>query len=293
MEQLPLEMNLQVLLRLPIRDLLRSRAVNKTTNELSRDDYFWRLRLEQDYPEVSIPENIGEPGHHSYYDLYMYMYHHPKGRARLIQIPSNLLPEDDLFLDYYDNMADGDDVIDVLNHSPDIRAFLQDAKIRRGDVIHLEPSGDYRNDGKFMYDGHNIVPLDYSLDDYGAVPASFQVIREFPIHYWQGIIVHNAIVHFDIRPYLDQVMANLRCDQVMETGVICRSKFTYWTGMTYDVIIPLDEPQSDAAIRKFLAKGIFGYDDETELTSDIPDFHYDEARTLFLSPFATFERHQE
>ncbi len=84
-----------------------------------------------------------------------------------------------------------------------VKAYALD--IRRGDVIHLESMGDYRNDGLWIYDGTNFHDLYNEIDDYGSVPSSF-CIPEFPPWYWQDIIVHNSIVWFDQTQIADQML---------------------------------------------------------------------------------------
>ncbi len=69
--------------------------------------------------------------------------------------------------------------------------------IKKGDVVGLHPYDDhYRNDGCFIFDGEQVIPLDSSIDEYGAVPPSFKVSdTEFSIHHWESVITHNSIFH--------------------------------------------------------------------------------------------------
>lgn len=286
METLPNEVLLRIMLDLSIPDLIRSRAINKQINEISNDDYFWRLRLEHDYPKASIPSTIGEPDHPTYQQLYMFWYHRPTGASRLIEIPVDVFnPEDFGFNPSGANgLEEQEEIARLLNSNPRVQEFLRQQKISRGDVIHLAAVGEYRNNGKWIYDGNDVIPLDYSLDDYGAVPASFQVIDEFPIHYWEKTIAHNCIVHLNMETYLDEVMVNLRCNEVTQFGVVCASKFTYWTGEKYTIIIPLEDPVSDIEIRRRLATGIFSHCDELGVTEE--EARYDPNTTLFLSIYS-------
>lgn len=66
---------------------------------------------------------------------------------------------------------------------------------KRGDVIGVSHQMGYRNQGLYMWTGTKAVYLDSEIDDYGSVPAEFQVGKEFPANYWSGIITHNSIVH--------------------------------------------------------------------------------------------------
>lgn len=304
LENLPNETILNIMLTVPILELLRNRVVNKLFNEIANDDYFWRLRLEQDYPNVPIPTHLGEdaapgePDKITYRDLYFYWYQRPTGESRLIEIPVNVFNPSQFGYNLEDFFSEDNDIklARIMSSHPELRRFLDAAKIRRGDVIHLEAIPDYRNDGKFIYDGRELLPLDFSLDDYGAVPPSFQVIDEFPIHYWKRTITHNCIIHFNLRPYMNQVLTNLQCRDIDDVsgGIMCKSKFTHWSGVEYTLIIPLDDPVSDQELQRRLETGILSWCDDLEITHSLPEFqlqNYDPATTVFLSSFASLPQY--
>lgn len=73
---------------------------------------------------------------------------------------------------------------------------------QRGDIIYFDFLGGYRNQGKSIFDGQDIISLDYEQDDYGNVPEQFQAIIEFPPKYWSEIIEHNELVPFDYARHL-------------------------------------------------------------------------------------------
>lgn len=63
--------------------------------------------------------------------------------------------------------------------------------LKRGDVIGLlnYPGYGYRNEGKVMWDGNSLIELEGDYDDYGHVPHSFVVGKEFDnVFYWQHTI---------------------------------------------------------------------------------------------------------
>jgi hypothetical protein len=97
-------------------------------------------------------------------------------------------------------------------------------KLTRGDLIYLEPELGYRNSGKYIFDGKEIKDLNYDIDpsraatsevdprpcsrvneDYGSIPEEFQVITEFPIHYWDNRIEHNTLVPFNFKNILGKL----------------------------------------------------------------------------------------
>lgn len=119
-----------------------------------------------------------------------------QNRARIIEVPTDIITEDRP---------------DELNSSK-ILEYLSSQGIRRGDIAHFKMMGEYRNDGRYIYNGEKLEELDRdSIDDYGAVPPSYQVINEFPNDYWVDAVDHNWYVWFDPTPYLDQIKGNLRC----------------------------------------------------------------------------------
>jgi len=67
--------------------------------------------------------------------------------------------------------------------------------IRRGDCLCLAKNKEnrYRNEGITLYDGTAFIELDGTHDEYGHVPASFEVTdSEFAPDYWADAISHNT-----------------------------------------------------------------------------------------------------
>ncbi|RUS12524.1 hypothetical protein BC937DRAFT_87651, partial [Endogone sp. FLAS-F59071] len=81
------------------------------------------------------------------------------------------------------------------------------ALLRRGDVIHNGFFGSFRNQGKVIFDGQNVVRLAYHIDEYGSLPPGFDCAL-FPKGYWVDAIAHNGIVFLDLTPYLDEIRKN-------------------------------------------------------------------------------------
>ena len=105
---------------------------------------------------------------------------------------------DDIESDYFD-VNDYNNMIAWFHSTHDLIA----AGLKRGDIIHNLDMGEYRNDGKFIYDGNTLAYLDYSIDEYGSVPNSFHVLSEFPLYYWDKHIAHNSIVHANVSDLID------------------------------------------------------------------------------------------
>ena len=87
--------------------------------------------------------------------------------------------------------------------------------LRRGDIVHLTELGEYRNDGKYIFNGTAIEELsgEPTLDDYGYIPPTYFVGDEFLSNHWLDTITHNSIVWVDLNKYGDQLRANYDADQ--------------------------------------------------------------------------------
>lgn len=79
----------------------------------------------------------------------------------------------------------------------------------RGDIVHLEECGEYRNSGKAIWDGSKLISLHYDIDDYGSVPPEFTVGDEFKADHWLEVVDHNEIVWVDVSKYREELLNNL------------------------------------------------------------------------------------
>jgi hypothetical protein len=90
-----------------------------------------------------------------------------------------------------------------------LQKYYKPDKWKYGDVIGVinEWLYGYRNDGKFMWNGIDMILLDYGNDEYGAVPDTFVVGQHTNCAmYWSNIIDHNDFVFakFD-EAYVDRL----------------------------------------------------------------------------------------
>jgi hypothetical protein len=95
--------------------------------------------------------------------------------------------------------------------------LAKEGRIKRGDIVHFLPAGDYRNDGRLIFDGKQLLPLyndradpDAGPDEYGYIPNTFLAISEFPADYWQvaivagssgSIVEHNCCIYADFSKF--------------------------------------------------------------------------------------------
>jgi hypothetical protein len=166
-------------------------------------------------------------------------------------VPCHVISEKDI---PYDENLDISSKKEVKRLIKEATALLK-VNPNRGDLLSIEAYADYRNDGLYIYDGDRFIDLDTKIDDYGAIPKQFQVIREFPIHYWHGHnnpdnrdrrIVHNSIVWFDHREFASELITNVRYDnELSETKFFLYTSFKY-NDKTYYIVVDDPEREDDA-----------------------------------------------
>lgn len=105
-------------------------------------------------------------------------------------------------------MQDDDYKEFVSNQNYNIVKKYYNSNWKYGDVICITNSENYgyRNGGKYMWDGENVIDLDYEHDDYGTVSSKFLVGKDFnTAMYWSDSIDHNSIVfaQFDTKYITD------------------------------------------------------------------------------------------
>jgi hypothetical protein len=133
------------------------------------------------------------------------------GKCAVHAIPENIVAK------IPENEEINEQTLDVaLNYLKQINANLVN-----GDLICFLCFSGYRNDGIAIYDGTNIINLNYDIDDYGCLPKKFQIITDgVPINYWHTIedintdmhdyISHNSIVWLDITQTVPNTKINIR-----------------------------------------------------------------------------------
>jgi len=266
-----------ILVKLPIQDLMRMCQVNRRIANLCRDPFLWKERLRYFFPDYPILSSAKIKDYRQCY-IYMTKFYKPEtDRAEQIEIPTSLFS-----VESEDNLPSEDEIVERLNQDVKIQRYLEEANVRRGDIVHLEVYGDYRNDGKFIYDGENLVPLNTEIDEYGSIPNEFRVIDEFPIRYWENVIEHNSIVPFDPIKYIDDIRNNLK--RIECQGKCFKTTFYDPCGREYTLFIinEMEEPLNKYNLERYLRRGIYEWEDIEEFNR--PDIlsSYDENRRLFI-----------
>jgi hypothetical protein len=110
--------------------------------------------------------------------------------------------------------------------------------LRRGDCLVLGPERGYRTTVLLIYDGSQIIDLDFTRDDYGSLPTEF-AYPEFPLDYFTGVIEHNNLVHLtrgsDLhQQWLDHLTSGTMSQLITEVGDEVRGSLDlYHERLTY------------------------------------------------------------
>lgn len=230
LSQLPLDSLMEVMLHSSLPELAKICSVSKKHAEICRNELFWKKKLQLDYPQVQVDKSNMKPK-----ALYQYVNYLKHDKARTIIVPNEMLSEQDL-ANYIETLYTNiDDIIKFINLK--IGPYVRSQKAKRGDVIILfNGDGIERNYGVYIYDGHKIVDLDLTKSTDGSIPPSFPVIDEFPITYWNDQIDDPMTrVWFDVRPYMDQIIDNMKETIYGDESAVITS-FVHSSGVPFTIV---------------------------------------------------------
>lgn len=180
------------------KELQRFYGVNSVIRQycISKEKELWQYMLTRDFPK----RRLG-------YGLQNYtpkvLYQRLTEPSQIIELSEtdvsevyDMFPEDNL-----DNsQGDLEAACDMSDHAMEIITSvvlkLIDAgkiSITPGDIIHFSWAGDYRNDGKFLWDGQLVLELDIDIDEFGHIPKDFKY-PEYAIDHFHRSINHNNII---------------------------------------------------------------------------------------------------
>lgn len=229
---------------LPCRDLI---SLSKTNNRLAQ--------IINSYNLINIAKYKNFPrkdGHCHSYDVSQY--YKENFKIRSTSKSYEIFNIEELYSNYLDK---------ILDHLYQINIDLV-----RGDLI-LTINSDYRNEGVYIFDGCQIVSLDYKLDDYGALPKEFKVINfNTPIDYWfdgkiRGIR-HNGIIWFDSTSVRDQLIKNIKVEEIGEYGNKITEEISttfIYNNVKYTILYNAENPNVYKFINILKTKDVLMFDD--------------------------------
>lgn len=145
---------------------------------------------------------------------------------------------------------------------------------KRGDIVHFEDFGDYRNDGRFVWNGEELESLYFDYVDYGTIPPSYPVVYEFPLLYWTGSLNHNYVVYCDLSEELvNQVINNYNLWGVPVSFFYYNNKKYFIVG--YDYFIKESSPEDImdtfvTAVKEGIFEVILDYAHKDDIDWEIP-----------------------
>ena len=189
------DLDICILSNLSYKNLLKIFRVNKTAYSISKNPTLWRKKMELDFPLRSKVHS------NDYLSLY---YKNPrklyeiilKSKSKIIEIPASCFSEKQK--EEIENCC-LDPLIEI------VKQQISSLPLLRGDVIRTGFSDDYRNLGKYMWDGENIDYTGGVIDDYGNVSESFR-FPEFPLGHFSESISHNKINFISFEAYEELLM---------------------------------------------------------------------------------------
>lgn len=256
----------KILSLVPVKDLPQTCLTNSQFHRACSTETFYMHKVKSEYPTVTKSNTL------TFEHFYKMLKRFETNKAKMFEIPVEMFSWTDMEGRDIEEYED----IDKLNQDA-LDHIKKKFSVRRGDLIHLECESEYRNDGKFIFDGNNFIQLDFEPDDYGTVPSQFKILDDtlaFSPIFWIGVICHNSYVHFDAGPYVDQLIKNLKqtAPVFSYSGVGTRNYkqetaetfFVHITGARFTVSFVLDlglEFDKEKLI-SFLNRGILNVNDE-------------------------------
>ena len=170
-------------------------AVNNT-NDLN-DKYEYKSNYE---------DNVFKYGNNPY-ELLMYRRDLINGviKCNTIEVPISIYNSTASDFDNFDYSINIDDV------NSKVLDYVLSKNSKRGDLIHLESYGLYRDNGVLVYDGYKIIiPESTSKkSDYCDIPTQFNVTIEFPPYYFNGTKL--------FAPHFKLILSDLQFQEIMDS----------------------------------------------------------------------------
>lgn len=172
--------------------------------------------------------------------------------------------------------------------------------LKKGDVVSLQRVR-YTHENLMIWNGNRFIDLQKEIDERGAIPFDFPVITEFPMGYWQRILLyrygfgfnHGLFLHpiaYSFTPYVEWYMSNTRHAIYYCTGVATME----YNGKGHRVFYHFSSRSRDSweELRDFLIQWIQSdpiarYQNHVNsLLEDVlkrqPDYEFVEGRDLYV-----------
>ena len=179
---IPKPILIEIALNLTPMEIMWLWSQSKTFKHIFENEYFWKLKMKSDYPQY--PLKITRYYFESYKRLYV------SKASKFV-----LLKDDTKNIKLSKDEFEVEGILEDNTLEELSKLVKERFKCVRGDLVLIEELEDLRDDGTLIYDGENLVNMDY--DVYPFPPSSFKVINEFPIRYWD-VLYKGDMVYFDL-----------------------------------------------------------------------------------------------
>lgn len=175
------------------------------------DDNFWKMKLAKDYPLRSkYVYNINTPKHLniSKANLYFKLARH---KSRIFNLQYNRYIEYAEYM-YRKKYGHPINIIYTDGNYEKLNKYVIETHpdILRGDVVMFN-GDDYRNSGKFVWDGERLINLDWHGDDYGNAPEEI-CFPEVPLDFFFSSISHNTYIYISEEKAIEIIKTNKLSD---------------------------------------------------------------------------------
>jgi hypothetical protein len=148
--------------------------------------------------------------------------------------------------------------------------------MEKGDILHNVYEGEYRNDGKYIFDGEKLIELESEEDEYCHAPKNILAFRDVHPHFYLSAIEHNCLIYCDFQ---NIKLNDQRYIEPVQELYICN--FT-WNNETFALVCKRDSYD--------LRRGIYIYEvgemDEDNLTDKLGksfDIHHEYLKKYSIS----------
>lgn len=160
----PEEIWIQIISQLTCKKIIEVCCISKQFNDLCKNNKLFERRRLFGFPRIT--------GHCASHDL-----------CELLGLNADTM--ENLISESYD-------LVEVLLNDSLDKLYELNIDLVCGDLICLQGLSTYRNNGVFIFDGHNILFLDEEPDEYGSIPKRFTIINnKVSGHYWSSSTIDN------------------------------------------------------------------------------------------------------
>jgi hypothetical protein len=249
----------EVVPHLTIKDVLAMCQVYHTYHHLTQDDEFWHLIANQRFPYRAKPSDMTwkqlviaaaqRKFKAQRFDIHLRDLGLKTGdpdqssRTSHISIDPNqgmMISHDEVHDEYSLAEVNGmeiDELADFLTQYVKKTDLYQN--LSRGDCVWIAEF-DYRNDGRFFWDGQKVIPQMTEPIDYGTLPDQFLTPTEFDPDYFAPVEGYAMAGWFDLPKFQDQVLQNLTTD----ANDVYYTSVTY-NDQTYYLVMDIDEVEGE------------------------------------------------